>query len=281
LSGRTLPGPQKGHLLVEAIVEDITQQRILDEHLRQADKMEALGRMATGLAHDFNNLLLGITLNLEHLMKRVGSADHRLRLELQETLQAAQNAGVITRQLLVFGRKRPLQQQPVNLNDIIVRSHSLVSHLAGENIYVNLQLAEHLGVVMADPVQLQQVLLNLAANARDAMPAGGQITLQTVNVNLEEPPSDEYFIRPPRPDRYVVLDFSDTGTGISREAISHIFEPFFTTKNEGSGLGLSASYGIASQSAGYMSVRSEPGRGTTLKLYLPRAPEASDSLKPA
>ena len=281
LSGRTIPGPQNGHLIVEAIVEDITQQRILDQHLRQADKMEALGRMAGGLAHDFNNLLLGITLNLEHLLERVGATDHLLRQELEETLQAAQNAGVITRQLLVFGRKRPLQQEPVNLNDVVVKSQRLVSHLAGENIYVNLRLAEHMGMVMADAVQLQQVLLNLAANARDAMPAGGQITLTTAEVELENAPPDEYFSAPPKPARYVVLEVSDTGTGISKEAVSHMFEPFFTTKAEGSGLGLSASYGIATQSAGYISVRSEPGRGTTIRFYLPRAQEASAARIPA
>lgn len=274
-SGRLAPAPQNGHLIVEAIVEDITQQRSIEEHLRQADKMEALSRLATGIAHDFNNLLLGITLNLEHVIAGTGVTDTPLRQELEETLLAAKNAAVITRQLLAFGRKREMQPQSVNLNDVVTRSQDLLARLAGGNIYFNMRLDHKLGTAMADPVQIQQVILNLVVNARDALPGGGQITVKTANIKLENPPLGEYFTTPPNPGSYVVLEVTDNGSGISKEALSHVFEPFFTTKLEGSGLGLSTSHGIASQSSGYMSVRSQPGRGTTVKFYLPRGDERS------
>lgn len=179
------------------------------------------------------------------------------------------------RQFLVFGRKRPRQQQPVNLNDVIIRSLDLVHHLAGENIHVNLRLGHNLGPVTADPIRVQQVVLNLVANARDAMAGKGQITITTRNIDLQSPPPDEYFTAAPQAGTYVVLEVSDTGAGISREALAHIFEPFYTTKEEGSGLGLSTSYGIVAQSSGYMSVRTELGLGTTVRSYLPRLNEAS------
>jgi PAS domain S-box-containing protein len=274
-SGRIATAPQNGHLIVEAIVEDITQQRSIEEHLRQADKMEALSRLATGIAHDFNNLLLGITLNLEHAIAGTGATDILLRHELEETLLAAKNAAVITRQLLAFGRKREMQQQSVSLNDVVTRSHDLMARLAGVNTYFNMRLDHKLGTALGDPVQIQQVILNLVVNARDAMPAGGQITVKTANIKLENAAIDEYFTTPPKPGNYVVLEVTDTGSGISKDALSHVFEPFFTTKLEGSGLGLSTSHGIASQSSGYMSVRSQAGRGTTVKFYLPRADEIS------
>ena len=275
LSGRIIPGPQNGHLIVEAIVEDVTQQHALEEHLRQADKMEALSRLATGIAHDFNNLLQGITLNLEHVIAATGTADTPLRQELEETLLAAKNAGVITRQLLAFGRKRSLHQEPVSLNDVVARSHDLMTRLAGQAVYVSVRLAEQLGTVTADPVQLQQVILNLVVNARDAMPKGGQITVTTTNIELRVATPDEHFLRPFKAGSYVMLEVTDSGIGISSEAISHIFEPFFTTKPEGSGLGLSTSYGIVSESAGYISVRSQLEQGTTVRLYFPRLAEAS------
>lgn len=274
-SGRLATAPQNGHLIAEAIVEDITQQRSMEEHLRQADKMEALTRLSTGIAHDFNNLLLGITLNLEHVIAGTGATDTLLRQELEETLLAAKNAAVITRQLLAFGRKREMQPQSVSLNDVVTRSHDLMTRLAGDKIYVHTILDRQLGTVLADPVQIQQVILNLVVNACDAMPPGGQITVKTANIKLENAALDEYFTTPPKPGSYVVLEVTDTGSGISKEALSHVFEPFFTTKLEGSGLGLSTSHGIASQSSGYMSVRSQAGRGTTVKFYLPQADEIS------
>lgn len=283
LSGRVTAGPQNDHLLMEAIVEDVTRQHSLEEHLRQADKMEALGRLASGVAHDFNNLLLGITLNLEHAIKQLAAGDGNqfLQQELEEALQAAKNAGAVTRQLLVFGRKRTLQQERVNMNEVVVRSQDLMRRLAGENVYVNVRLGEGLGAVTADPVQLQQVILNLITNARDAMQGGGEITVRTAHLELDTPPPDEYFTAPPKPGSYVVLEVSDTGGGISPPALSHIFEPFFTTKEEGSGLGLSTSYGIVTQSGGYMSAGSQAGRGTSIRLYLPQQQVGSAMKKSA
>ncbi len=275
LSGRMVANSQERGRPVEAIVEDITQQRALEEHLRHADKMEALGRLASGVAHDFNNLLLGITLNLEHAIGQAGAVGNPLREDIEQSLQAARSAAAVTRQLLVFGRRKKLQQQAVNLNDVVIRSQDLVKRLAGENIQLDIRLGENLGPVTADPVQVQQIILNLVANARDAMGGTGQISIITRNIDLQQAPADEHFTASPKTGPYVVLEISDTGSGISREVLSHIFEPFYTTKEEGSGLGLSTSYGIAAQSSGYMSVLTEEGYGTTLKLYLPLQREAS------
>lgn len=261
---------QNGETTIEAIAEDITQQRALEDHLGQSDRLEALGRLASGVTHDFNNLLLGITLNLEHALERTGLADTSLREDVEQALQAARGAAAVIRQLLLFGRKRSHQQQSVNLNDVIMRSLSLVHHLAGKNISVNLRLGRNLDLVSADPVQVQQVVLNLVANARDAMAGKGQITITTRNIDLQSPPPDEYFTTAPQAGNYVMLEITDTGAGITEEALAHIFEPFYTTKKEGSGLGLATSYGIVAQSSGYMSVRTEVGRGTAVKSYLPR-----------
>jgi PAS domain S-box-containing protein len=259
----------KGGKTIEGIAEDITQQRALEEYLNQSDRLEALGRLASGVAHDFNNLLLGITLNLEHVLQHSNESGNRVWEEIEQALHAARNAAAVTRQLLVFGRRRGAQKQSVNLNDVIIRSQDLVNRLVGENIHVNLRLSPNLDPVLADPVQVQQVILNLVANARDAMAGRGQITIATRTTELQQAPPDEYFAAVPKAGTYVMLEVSDTGVGISREALIHIFEPFFTTKAEGSGLGLSTSYGIVSQSSGYISVHTQPGHGTTVRSYLP------------
>jgi PAS domain S-box-containing protein len=266
---------QNGEETIEAIAEDITRQRALEEHLGQSDRLEALGRLASGVAHDINNLLLGITLNLERAIRQAEPPNSPLREDIEQSLQAARGAAAVIRQLLVFGRKRPRQQQAVNLNDVIIRSLDLVHHLAGENIHVNLQLGQNLGLVTADPIHVQQVVLNLVANARDAMAGKGQIKISTRNIDLQSPPAGEYFTAAPQAGNYAVLEVSDTGAGISREALAHIFEPFYTTKKEGCGLGLSTSYGIVTQNSGYMSVRTESGHGTAVRSYLPRLAEAS------
>lgn len=275
LSGRVVTDSQEQGQSVEAIVEDITQQHALEEHLRHTDKMEALGRLASGVAHDFNNLLLGITLNLEHAIAQAAPVGTPLREDIEQALQTARSAAAVTRQLLVFSRRRKLQQQSVNLNDVVIRSQALIKRLAGENIQIDIRLGHDLGPVTADPIQVQQIILNLVANARDAMRGTGQISIITRNIDLRQAPSNEYFTAIPKTGTYVVLEISDTGSGISRDVLSHIFEPFYTTKEEGSGLGLSTSYGIAAQSSGYMSVQTEQGQGTTLKLYLPRKREVS------
>lgn len=268
LRGR-ISAASDGDKIIEAIAEDITQQRALEEYLNQSDRLEALGRLASGVAHDFNNLLLGITLNLEHVLQQSKGSGNLVWEEIEQALHAARNAAAVTRQLLVFGRKRAAQRQSVNLNDVVIRSQDLVNRLAGENIHVNLRLNPKLDPVLADPVQVQQVILNLVANARDAMAGRGQITIATRTTELQQAPPDEYFAAVPKAGTYVLLEVSDTGSGISREALTHIFEPFFTTKAEGSGLGLSTSYGIVSQSSGYISVRTQPGQGTTVRSYLP------------
>jgi PAS domain S-box-containing protein len=264
-----------GEKTIEAIAEDITQQRALEEYLSQSDRLEALGRLASGVAHDFNNLLLGITLNLEHVLQHNTASGSLVWEEIEQALHAARNAAAVTRQLLVFGRKRAVQRQSLNLNDVVIRSQDLVNRLAGESIHVNLRLSPNLDPVLADPVQVQQVILNLVANARDAMAGGGQITIATRTVELQQAPAEEYFAAVPKAGSYVVLEVNDTGSGIGREALTHIFEPFYTTKVEGSGLGLSTSYGIVSQSSGYISVRTQPGHGTTVRSYLPRQHEVS------
>jgi len=274
LRGRVSPAPNGGKT-IEAIAEDITQQRALEEYLNQSDRLEALGRLASGVAHDFNNLLLGITLNLEHVLQQSKGSGNLVWEDIEQALHAARNAAAVTRQLLVFGRKRAAQRQSVNLNDVVIRSQDLVNRLAGENIHVHLRLSPKLDQVLADPVQVQQVILNLVANARDAMAGQGQITIATRTTELQQAPPEEYFAAVPKAGTYVMLEVSDTGSGISREALTHIFEPFFTTKAEGSGLGLSTSYGIVSQSSGYISVRTQPGHGTTVRSYLPCQREVS------
>ncbi|HKT68010.1 MAG TPA: PAS domain S-box protein, partial [Terriglobales bacterium] len=241
LRGR-VSAASNGEKIIEAIAEDITQQRAVEEYLSQSDRLEALGRLASGVAHDFNNLLLGITLNLEHVLQHSTGSGNVMCEEIEQALQAARNAAAVTRQLLVFGRKRAAQRQSVNLNDVVIRSRDLVTRLAGENIHVNLRLSPNLDPVLADPVQVQQVILNLVANARDAMAGRGQITIATRTTELQQAPPDEYFATVPQAGTYVMLEISDTGSGISREALTHVFEPFFTTKAEGSGLGLSTSY---------------------------------------
>jgi PAS domain S-box-containing protein len=273
LRGR-VAGASYGERAIEALAEDITQQRALEEYLSQSDRLEALGRLASSVAHDFNNLLLGITLNLEHVLQHSTASGNHVWEEIEQALHAARNAAAVTRQLLVFGRKRALQLQSVNLNDVIIRSHDLVNRLAGENIHVNLRLSSKLDPVLADTVQVQQVILNLVANARDAIAGAGQITIATRTIELQQAPPDEYFAAVPKAGTYVVLEVSDTGSGISHDSLTHIFEPFYTTKVEGSGLGLSISCGILTQSAGYISVRTQPGQGTTVRSYLPRQDEA-------
>jgi signal transduction histidine kinase/ActR/RegA family two-component response regulator len=270
VSGRISSGSDDRQQMVEGIAEDVTQQHLVEEHLRQSDRMEALGRLASGVAHDFNNILLGVTLNLEHAIARIEPTDNVLREELEQALHAARSAASVTHQLLVFGRRRSLQLQHISLNEVVTRSQNLVKQMAGEKTHVNVNLGPEVGKVRADPVEIQQVILNLAVNARDAISEGGQITIKTASLELKEAPADEYFMASPPAGSYVVLEMSDTGSGIAKGTLSHVFEPFFTTKEEGSGLGLSTSYGIVAESGGYMSIRTELGRGTTVRAYLPR-----------
>jgi len=248
---------------------DVTERRSLEEQLRQAQKMEAVGRLAGGIAHDFNNILGIITGYGELLAREIQTPDPRLR-RVEQIQRAAERAVTLTRQLLAFGRKQVLQPRRLNLNEVVSEVVPMLRSLLGEDVQLVVSLGKDPATVRADPGQIEQVIMNLAVNARDAMPKGGRLVLETSSVELDA----EYSSRHPgsRPGRYVVLAVSDTGVGMDAEARSHVFEPFFTTKpvGQGTGLGLATVHGIVSQSEGHIWVDSEPGDGTTFKVYLPR-----------
>jgi len=258
----------------ELYAEDITEQRALEQQLRQSQKMEAVGRLAGGIAHDFNNLLMVISGYCEFLLQRLGP-DPSLRNSAQEISNAADRATSLTRQLLAFSRKQLLTPKVLDLNAVVSENLKMLPRLIGEDIDLVTVPAEGLGRVKADPGQIEQVVMNLVVNARDAMPSGGRLTLETANVTLDE----AYARRHPgvTPGDYVMLAISDTGSGMDQETQLHIFEPFYTTKGQkGTGLGLSMVYGIVKQSGGYIWVYSEPDHGTTFKVYLPRVEETEE-----
>jgi signal transduction histidine kinase len=256
-------GPAVDRELREA--EGRRERRRLEEQFRQAQKMEAIGRLAGGVAHDFNNLLTVITGYSELLLSST-PADEFTRSALEEIKKAAERGGTLTRQLLVFSRKQKLRPKSVNLNELVANMEKMLARLIGENISMTSNLAPDLGLVRTDVGQFEQVIMNLVVNARDAMPEGGKLTIETSNVTLSKP----FIDLPPGP--YVMLAISDSGIGMDAETQSHIFEPFFTTKEagKGTGLGLATVYGIVRQCAGGINVYSEPGRGTTFRIYLPR-----------
>ena len=265
----------------ELYAEGITEQRALEQQLRQAQKMEAVGRLAGGIAHDFNNLLMVISGYCEFLLQKLGS-DPSLRGCAQEIANAADRATSLTRQLLAFSRKQMLTPKVLDLNAVVSENLKMLPRLIGEDIELATLPADALGRVKADPGQIEQVVMNLVVNARDAMPTGGKLTIETANVTLDE----AYTRGHPGvvPGDYVMLAISDTGMGMDKETQSHIFEPFFTTKGQkGTGLGLSMVYGIVKQSGGYIWVYSELDHGTTFKVYLPRVEEAEEkpALQPA
>ena len=256
-----------------------------EEQLRHSRKMEAIGRVAGGVAHDFNNLLTAITGYTEILLDGadVGEphAPERDRKSLEEIRKAAERATSLTRQLLAFSRKQVLTPKVMNLNQTAGDMDKMLRRLIREDIELVSVLDPQLGDVWVDPGQMEQVILNLALNARDAMPKGGHLTLETANVELESPAArGELFLVP---GSYVMFSVSDTGMGMDEEVKAHLFEPFFTTKGEGTsmGLGLSAVYGIIKQSGGTISVESEKGRGTTFKVYLPRADKGTGTRRPS
>jgi PAS domain S-box-containing protein len=252
--------------------QDITASRLLEEQLRQAQKMEAIGQLAGGIAHDFNNLLGVISGYGDLLMKEIGP-QHPGHRRLEQIRRAADRAAGLTRQLLAFSRKQTLQPAVLDLNTVVGDIDNMLRRLIGEHIQFVSALAPKLGKVRADPGQVEQVLVNLAVNARDAMPGGGKLIIETADAFLDRTYLQTH--ADVRPGPYVVLAVSDTGHGMDAETVSHIFEPFFTTKDpgKGTGLGLSTVYGIVKQSEGLVHVYSEPGRGTTFKVYLPRVDE--------
>ena len=245
------------------------EQSKLREQLQRAQKLESIGRLAGGVAHDFNNLLTVINGYSDLSLKGLIPGDP-MRENIAEIRQAGQRATELVRQLLLLSRKQVAQASEVNLNDIISEVGKMLARVIGEDIRLEFALNPSLGWILADPGQLHQVLMNLAVNARDAMPGGGTLLIETANVDLEESYSQQHVNVKPGP--YVQLKVSDTGIGMTKDVISHIFEPFFSTKKpgEGTGLGLASVYAIVQQSGGSIWVYSEPGAGTTFTIYLPR-----------
>jgi signal transduction histidine kinase/CheY-like chemotaxis protein len=264
---------------VASLVQDVTERVALEEKLRQSQKMEAVGRLAGGVAHDFNNLLT-VILGYSQLLMDGLPADSRLSNATTQIKSAADRAAGITRQLLAFSRKTVLSPRLIDLNNIMLNLDTMLRRLIGEDIEVLTVPARDLGTVKADPGEVEQVLMNLALNARDAMPNGGKLTLETSNVQLDSSYAREH--QPVEPGPYVMLAVSDTGVGMSAETQAHIFEPFYTTKEpgKGTGLGLSTVYGIVKQSGGYIWVYSETGQGTTFKIYFPRVDQPAQPVSP-
>ena len=256
-----------------AIKEDITERKRLEQQLFQAQKMEAVGRLAGGVAHDFNNLLT-VILGCSDMLLKVLDEHNPIRTEVEQIREAGRRAANLTSQLLSFSRKQIRAPRVLDINAVVTQNERMLGRLIGEDVEVILRLSPDVGRVYADPVQLDQVIMNLAVNARDAMQSGGRLVLETADAALDENYAREHISV--KPGRYAMLAISDTGSGMSAEVQAHLFEPFFTTKEHGrgTGLGLSTVYGIVKQNDGYIWVYSEPSRGTTFKIYLPVVADA-------
>jgi signal transduction histidine kinase/CheY-like chemotaxis protein len=267
-----------GAALMRKRAED--ERAKIEDQLRQAHKMESIGRLAGGVAHDFNNILTGIGGYTELVLDRLDTASP-LREDLGEVQRLAKRAADLTQQLLAFSRRQPLEPRILNLNDTVADTSKMLKRVIGEDIDFQFAPAPDLGNVRADPGQIEQILMNLAVNSRDAMPTGGKLTIETANIELDAEYAGRHVAVAPGP--YVMLAVSDTGCGMDAATKERLFEPFFTTKEKGkgTGLGLATVYGIVKQHGGNIWVYSEPGKGATLKIYLPRVAEAVSNVGPA
>lgn len=251
-----------------AVKKDISRERTMEERLRDSPEMEAVGRLTGGIAHMFNNLMTIVIGYGDRLLSGVGD-NQELRRQVEEILKAGERTALLTRQLLAFGRRQTMQPRPVLLSALVASMERLLSRLMGDGISVLLLLHDDSGKVMVDPIRMEQVIMNLAANARDAMPHGGSLVIETAGVIAE----GDFVQRHPfvRPGKYVLLSVSDTGTGMTEDVRARVFEPFFTTREKAAGLGLSAAYGTVKQSGGYIFADSRPGNGACFRIYLPLA----------
>jgi hypothetical protein len=271
-----------GRQAVLSVLTDVTERNKMEERLRQAAKMEAVGMLAGGIAHDFNNLLTIIN-GYSHILLNAIPKDNPNHSAVEQIMKAGERAATLTGQLLSFSRRQVLQPKILNLNELLGGLDSMLRRLIGEDIDLRIAPGHDLGLVSADPGQMEQVVVNLAVNARDAMPHGGILTIQTQNVEL-----DENYARTHvniKPGKYVALVVSDNGAGMDAQTRAHLFEPFFTTKErgKGTGLGLTTVFGIVKQSGGGVDVYSEPGHGTSVNVYLPRSdrPATGETKSPA